>query len=42
MWKSETDNKSLPMGLPPMEIQQKEIQYSGWYKNTTTVGSLGR
>ena len=33
--KSETDNKALPIQLPPMERQQKEIQYPGWHRGTT-------
>ena len=27
IWKPETDNKTLPTGLPPIERHQKEIQY---------------
>ena len=37
-WKPETDNKTLPKRLPPIGEQQKEIQYSGWHKDTTGKG----
>ena len=35
MQRPETNNKTLPMKLPPMEGQQKVIQYPGWPKGTT-------
>ena len=38
MWKSETNNKRLPTRLPPIEEQQKEIQYPGWHKDTIGKG----
>ena len=28
----------MPTKLPPMEGQQKETQYPGWYKDTTGEG----
>ena len=28
----------MPTRLPPMEGQQKEIQYPGWHKDTTRKG----
>ena len=33
-----TNNKILPTRLPPMEGQQKKIQYPGWHKDTTRKG----
>ena len=38
MQKPNTNNKSLPTRLPPMEGQEKEIQYPGWHKDTTQKG----
>ena len=35
---SESNNKTLPTRLPPMVGQQKEMQYPGWYKDTTGKG----
>ena len=34
MWKPDTDNQTL-IRVPPMEEQQKKIQYPEQYKNTT-------
>ena len=34
-WDSLQCNKTLPTRLPPMEGQQKKIEYPGWHKNTT-------
>ena len=38
MLKPETDNKTLPTRLPPIEGQQKETQCLGWHKDTTGKG----
>ena len=34
----ETNNKALATRLPPIEGQQKEIQYPAWHKSTTGKG----
>ena len=38
MWKSKSNNKTLPTKLPPMDEQQKETQYLGWHKDTARKG----
>ena len=42
MWKPENNNKTLPTRLPPIEGQQKKIQYPGWNKETTGKGLWNR
>ena len=42
MCKAETDNKTLPTSLPPIERQQKETQYPEWHKDNTEKGLWGR
>ena len=38
MQHAETRNKTLLTILPPIEGQQKEIQYPAWHKSTTGKG----
>ena len=38
MWKPETNNKTLPTRLSPLEGHQKETQYPGRPKDTTRKG----
>ena len=41
MWKSVTNNKTLPTRLPPMEGQQKEMQYPGHYQEKVVKWRIG-
>ena len=35
MWKTRTNNRTLPTRLPLIERHQKETQYPRWYKDAT-------
>ena len=37
MWKPDTCNQTLPLGVFPMEEHCKKIQYSELYKNSTRL-----